>query len=398
MDNKCPSCSAKIDFNPVTQSWDCSSCGLTFTPEQMLSFNNNNVQSNPASQPNNQMVQPQINSQPLTQNMSPQTVQTPVAPQPVAPQPVSQQNVSIPTPVASPLEKETKMRNFDQYHCNNCGVEVMTDANTISNFCVYCGSPSLQKDRVDEAKAPNLIIPFKKSKSEAAKSFAKLMKNKPLTPRVFRNIKNLNKIIGLYVPYWAYDITCDGNISFHCADAEKWMDENYRYIKTSKFDTTMFAHLDYQKVLSKASTHFKEELMSSLEPYNFDELVDFNHAYLSGCYAEKYDITEEDAYVSANEYTMNQCVDMSKKEVGHQVCEVNQNNLYLSKKSTNCIMLPVYMVQVKYKDRDYTFVMNGQTGKVDGNLPVGLLETIICTILVFVVLVGVAYLFSILGR
>ena len=427
MGNKCPSCSARIDLNPITQTWDCSSCGSKFTLDQMQSFNQTSM--SPVAASNNGMVQQPISTEPTMVNtnqqaMVPNTIPQPMNSVPIG-QPVPQQTVNS-TPVEQPvpqqtvnstpveqavattpvtpvattpsLEKETIMRNFDQYHCNTCGTEFMADANTSATFCIYCGITSLQKERIEEGKAPNLIIPFKKTKSDVAKAFSKLLSFKPLTPGVFRTIKKTSKIIGVYVPFWAYDITCDGNISFHCADSEKWMDENYRYIKNSKFDTTMFAHLDYQKVLSKASSHFKDELMASLEPFNFDELVDYNHAYLSNYFAEKYDITEDDAYIQANEYTMNQCVEMSTKEVGHQHCEINQNNLYLSKKSANCIMLPVYLVQVKYKNKDYTFAMNGQSGKVIGDLPVGLIESIVCTIVVFVVLVGVAYLLSILGR
>ena len=46
----------------------------------------------------------------------------------------------------------------------------------------------------------------------------------------------------------------------------------------------------------------------------------------------------------------------------------------------------------QYRDKMYTFAMNGQTGKIIGNLPVGIKETIIASVLVFVGLFLIATL------
>ena len=48
-------------------------------------------------------------------------------------------------------------------------------------------------------------------------------------------------------------------------------------------------------------------------------------------------------------------------------------------------MLPVYMVNINYNGKKYTFAMNGQTGKIVGNIPVGIKESIIWSILLFTI-------------
>lgn len=412
MDYKCPSCSAKVDFNQMTQTWDCSNCGSKFTQDQL----NNNVSTVSANDvanvvSNNGMIQnnvtsfPAINNDPVNTNS-----ETPIVNQEAQQKVTMEQNVNNnPAPkipevketsaiFTQKLPKETDLKGLIQYTCKSCGTTMYTDPSSAVPFCVYCGNGVLDRIAIEEEPAPTLIIPFKKTRKDAVNAFKAFIKNKPLTPKEFRKIVDPNKIIGVYVPFWAYDMTCDGNISFHCADVERWADNDYRYIKTSKFDTNIFSHLDFSKVLVNASNHFPIEAMNELEPYDFEELVDFNHGYLNGFMAEKSDKDEEAAYVTANERTMQQCIEESKKEVGHQKVELKENHLYLSKKATNSILLPVYMVPVKYKDKNYLIAMNGQTGKVIGELPVGLLESIIGGTVVFILLLAIAYLFSILGR
>lgn len=417
MDNKCPSCSAKIEFNPMTQTWDCSTCGSKFTQDQINNsvstvsaddvanavsnngngqLNNDNNQFPPinSEQVNTNPETPIMNQQDTNINQQPVTQEQPINnPVPSVPEIKEEPTVVNPT-----LPKENDLNGLNQYTCKSCGTVFYSDNKTAVPFCVYCGNGVFEKTTIEDEKAPSLIIPFKKTKRDAVNAFKEFIAHKPLTPKEFRKITDPSKIVGVYVPFWGYDITCDGNISFHCADVERWADDDYRYMKTTKFDTSIFSHLDFSKVLMNASNHFRTDHMEELEPYNFEELVDFNHGYLTGYMAEKYDVTDEEAYVGANEQTMNQCIDESKKETGHQNVVLKENHLYLSKKATNSILLPVYMVPVKYKDKEYFIAMNGQTGKVIGELPVGLMESIIGGIVIFILLIGIAFLFSILGR
>ena len=346
LDNRCPACGAKIDFNPVNQKWDCKYCGSKFTLEEMKKYEN-------------------------ASNDKANTVK---------------QN----------LPKEEKLNGFDNYRCKSCGAEIMADETTTATFCVYCGSTAILKEKIDKGRAPDLIIPFKNTKEEAVKAFGKLTKNKPLMPRKFKEVTNIEKISGVYIPFWAYDIATDGDIIFSCTDVITWSDSKYHYTKTDRYETTVKSHFDYEKVLADASSRFKDELMDSIEPFVFTDLVDYNHAYLSGFLAEKYDVEEDEAFVRANDRTMNTCIDLASGECKHMSKSVKNNNLKLKKTNTYHIMLPVWMVNIKYNEKIYTFAMNGQTGKMVGDIPIGRKETFIWTVIVFIILLIVGYLFSLL--
>ncbi len=343
LDNKCPSCSAKIDFDPKEQLWHCDYCGSKFTLEEMKKYKNaSNEKANEV------------------------------------------------------LKKEKELKGFSNFHCKNCGAEILADETTTATFCVYCGSTAILKEKIDDGRAPDLIIPFKNTKDVAAKSFAKLTKNKPLMPRKFKDIKNIDKISGVYIPFWAFDVESDGDITFACTDTMHWSDSRYSYTKVSNFDVTINTHLDFSKVLADGSSRFDDDLMDSLEPFNFKDLVDYNHAYLSGFLAEKYDVLEDGGFNRASDRCLKTCIDMSRGRCGHQTNIVKNNAVSMKKINSYYIMLPVWMVNIIYNNKTYTFAVNGQTGKMVGNIPIGKKETIIWSILIFIILFVIGYLFNIL--
>ena len=142
--------------------------------------------------------------------------------------------------------------------------------------------------------------------------------------------------------------------------------------------------MHYDKVLADGSSRFPDALMDSLEPFQYKDLIPYNHAFLSGFLAEKFDVLEDTAIERAKERTMNTSVSLLQEEVRHQTSMLASNNLTLNKAHSDYIMLPVFMVNIKYRDKMYTFAMNGQTGKIVGDLPLGRKEVILWTLLILV--------------
>lgn len=332
LDNKCPTCGTKITFDPKSQTWNCEYCGSKFTLEEMEKYDNaSSLDANTVKESNN-----------------------------------------------------NNTAELDVYRCKNCGAEIVADETVTATFCVYCGSTAILKNKIDSGIAPNLIIPFKNVKEDAVSAFKKVTKNKILTPSSFKSEKNIQKITGVYIPFWAYDLVADGNISFNASDTRCWSDSHYDYTEVSNYLVEKTGHFEYEKVLADASSRFDDDLMDSLEPFNYSELTKYNHAYLSGFLAEKYDVSEEDSLERAKTRSMNTCVSLVSDSIPHQSRSLKTNNINITKKASNYIILPVWMVNIKYKNKMYTFAMNGQTGKIVGNIPIGIKETILWSIIVFI--------------
>lgn len=334
LDNKCPACGAKICFNPKNQMWDCEYCGSKFTLDEMKKYDNASTE-----KANDNRVKP-----------------------------------------------VKKLDGFDVYRCKNCGAEVMADETTTSTFCVYCGSSAILKDKLIDGVAPSLIIPFKKVKEDAINAFKGLSKGRILMPKLFNDEKNIEKISGVYIPFWTYDLKVSGKIDFNATDVTSWSDANYRYVKTNTYLSKRNGSMNFERILVDGSSRFDDDLMDSLEPFNYNDLVAYNHAYLSGFLAEKYDVGSDVAIERASNRAMNSAVDIFKESVNHQTKVVANNGLNVDKVDDEYVLLPVWMVNVKYNGKNYTFAMNGQTGEIVGNIPLNVKKTIVIAIVLFVLL------------
>ena len=110
--------------------------------------------------------------------------------------------------------------------------------------------------------------------------------------------------------------------------------------------------------------------MESVEPYDFSQATDFQTAYLSGYFADKYDVNAEQSVGRANERIKNSTVDAFRDTVkGYETVTPEYTSVRLHNGSTKYAFYPVWLMNTTYKGEKYTFAMNGQTGKFVGNLP-----------------------------
>ena len=328
VDYKCPSCGATIPFSPEKQKWVCSYCGSEFTLEELQKSQKKSVVEE---------------------------------------------------------KKEIKVEDADIYRCQSCGAEIIADENTTATFCVYCGNTAILKDRIHNSRVPDLIIPFQKVKDDATKAFEKVVKQKPLVPKAFKTKDNIQKITGIYIPFWAYDFQVSGTVEFNATDVHTWTDFRNQYTKTDGFSVVCEGNMDYDKVLADGSSRFPDDLMDSLEPFDFQGLVSYNQAFLAGFFSEKYDVDEDKAVERAQRRAVNTSVSLMRETVNHQSCALLDNQLNVQKQKVYYILLPVWMVNTKYRDKTYTFAMNGQTGKIVGDLPLGRKEVVVWSLVIYLI-------------
>ena len=328
VDYKCPSCGATIPFFFVKQKWVCSYCGSEFTLEELQKSQKKSVVEE---------------------------------------------------------KKEIKVEDADIYRCQSCGAEIIADENTTATFCVYCGNTAILKDRIHNSRVPDLIIPFQKVKDDATKAFEKVVKHKPLVPKAFKTKGNIQKITGIYIPFWAYDFQVSGTVEFNATDVHTWTDFRNQYTKTDGFSVVCEGNMDYDKVLADGSSRFPDDLMDSLEPFDFQGLVSYNQAFLAGFFSEKYDVDEDKAVERAQRRAVNTSVSLMRETVNHQSCALLDNQLNVQEQKVYYILLPVWMVNTKYRDKTYTFAMNGQTGKIVGDLPLGIKEVVVWSLVIYLI-------------
>lgn len=287
--------------------------------------------------------------------------------------------------------------NYVEYHCSNCGAEIIADEQTAATFCLYCGNTAILKNKLLGEFKPNKIIPFAKDKEEAVKAFMGLSKGRPFMPKSFNSKKNIEKITGLYVPFWLFNVNTGGSVNAVGTRVTHWSAGNTHYTKTSYYDLIRKGTMQFRQIPVDGSTRFDDDLMNSLEPFYFNRLEEYNHAYLSGFLAEKYDVVEDDAYKFAEKRAIESAENiMVNSMVNFDTKRVTERTISSNKASTEYVLLPVWMVNVKYGDKYYTFAMNGQTGEIVGDIPLNKTKVVLWSIGLFLIIFSFIILASLI--
>ena len=120
-----------------------------------------------------------------------------------------------------------------------------------------------------------------------------------------------------------------------------------------------------------ASSKMPDDHMDSIEPYDYEGLKSFSTAYLPGFLADKYDVSVEESRERADqrcEGTLDAALRGSVK--GYDTCTRLTGSTDLARGKVHYALMPVWMLNTKWQGKDFLFAMNGQTGKLVGDLPV----------------------------
>ena len=318
---KCPNCAANLEFDADTQQMSCKFCGSLIRPEDVI------------------------------------TVQNPEWKQETA---------------------EKWQSDVVTYTCGNCGAAVITDQNTSATFCAFCGSPAIVPERLVEGYAPSEVIPFAYGRDAAVNKFFEWCRKGLMTPNDFASDKNIEKLTGIYVPFWLFDNEVD---MLYTAKGTK-----VHSVTSGNTTTTTTEHYYIQRNRKEAwdripldgATHMDDKLMEIIEPYDYRDLTKFDMKYLAGFYAEKYDLPEDKLHMRLKERLVKyvKCIFDTSVKGYTSVSDVADKSTYYRPRYAYAL-LPVWMLNYQYRGKKYTFAMNGQTGKVAGEPPVSRMKLLV---------------------
>lgn len=264
-----------------------------------------------------------------------------------------------------------------EYHCENCGAELITDHDTVATKCSFCGAGIVLRDRVSGTLAPAYIIPFSISKKEAATAFKKWCKHGLITPRGFMTADRIKNITGMYVPFWMYDLNSRVRVRGIGTKVRQYASGEYIYTETRYYRIFREINLDYVKVPVDASEKMDDRLMDKLEPYDYNRLKEFRTPYLAGFIAEKYNFDDEELLPRAKDKIESFIESYISSTIsGYDSFMPDFKDIDSKKMKSYYVLLPVWMVTYNYKQKDYLFAMNGQTGKIAGRPPVSLAKLV----------------------
>lgn len=265
---------------------------------------------------------------------------------------------------------ELSESGLHSYRCQSCGGEVVGDETMAASSCPYCGSPIVVISQLSGLLKPDFVIPFKIDKEAAKEALKSHYKGKRLLPKKFQDENHLDEIKGIYVPFWLFDCDADGHIEYRCTRVHSWSDDDYDYTETNYYSAVRSGSLAFDKIPIDGSIKMADDLMESIEPYDYSEAVDFQTAYLSGFFADKYDVSAENSVYRANDRIRSSTEQVFRETVtGYDTVSPVSTNVQTSNTKVHYALLPVWILNTSWNNERYTFAMNGQTGRFVGNLP-----------------------------
>ena len=128
--------------------------------------------------------------------------------------------------------------------------------------------------------------------------------------------------------------------------------------------------MNFQRVPVDGSKKMPDDLMESLEPFVFSKAVDFQTAYLAGYLADKYDVNSKESIGRANERIQRSVQEAFDATVqGYTTVAKETGSIQLQNGKVKYALFPVWLLSTTWNGQNYLFAMNGQNGKMAGNLP-----------------------------
>ncbi|MBR6187246.1 MAG: hypothetical protein IKQ41_13435 [Clostridia bacterium] len=325
---RCPACGSSLTFSSQSQNLKCDSCKNEFTLETLEQVAQNQIENTP--------------DQSLHWGAS------------------GNQGFGA--------EEASRLRSF---RCQNCGSEIFADETTAATECVYCGSPSILPGVLSGAYRPDRVIPFKKSRQEAQDAFRGHCKGKKLLPKGFFDEGRVEKITGVYVPFWLYQADAEADCTYKATKVSRSRHGDYVTTRTAHFLVRRGGHIGFSEVPVDGASAMDDTMMESIEPFHTGDAQPFSSAYLSGYQAQRYDVDQETCQPRANDRIRESVKSYLRSSVSGYASVVPDGvQIQLQNSQVSQVLFPVWMLNTRWREKTYTFAMNGQTGRFIGDLPV----------------------------
>lgn len=240
--------------------------------------------------------------------------------------------------------------------------------------------------------ATDEFVPFRLSKEDALAAYKDFKHGKIFAPSIFRKQSHIDEIEPVYMPVWSFE----GKVS---ADAR------YTGIKTRKYtemldgretdvlenvyhDVARKGDVRFSDVLVLANDEVPEDQFEYMYPYDLSEATPVSQGEggtpVQGGRFVECSRSVESAAAAAGEQTKKFADDLvAKTVVGYNESGKEDATYTPVCEKAKRVWLPVWLLTTDWNGKKYQFVMNGQTGKPKGELPVALSKVVGSLIFLF---------------
>jgi len=290
------------------------------------------------------------------------------------------------TPIAADSSRLTK----DNFACSGCGASMSYDASAKALRCPFCGSVDMVSKPDVQLLAPKWVVPFRLSREEAEQRMRKWLGRGFWRPGGLSESARVAKMTAVYVPYWVFQAkthtywTADTNQTPPGASAS-W------YPVTGEHEGS------YSGLLIGASGAIEPRETAAICPFDLADGVPPDKVDLDNAIFEQFSLPRKYARPLAR-----QGLEAAETEACAACVPGRSRNVHVnvlvSEMSSEPVLLPVWIMAYKFRDKLYRFLVNGQTGRATGEAPISLAKLAGAVVTALAIAAVIALLLGILGR
>ncbi len=259
----------------------------------------------------------------------------------------------------------------ETYICSSCGAELISDGTVAVSTCPYCGNPAVAPGRLSGQFSPDVVIPFKLARADAVSALDGHYKGKVLLPKRFKSENHIEEVQGVYVPFWLYDADASGSAVFEATRERRHFRGDDEIIETDHFTCNRAGSMEFERIPVDGSSRMPDGHMDAIEPFDYADLKQFSVAYLPGFLTNRWDEDAKTCRPRAELRVTNSMESALRSTVhGYDTVTCMSSDVDCGLQEAQCALFPVWMLSTIWEGKNYLFAMNGQTGRMVGDLPV----------------------------
>lgn len=287
--------------------------------------------------------------------------------------------------------------------CPSCGARVEFDDATHSKECPFCATPVVTGTGTHRHIKPKGVLPFALDERAARTAMTEWLGRLWFAPGGLQDYaRKGRKMQGIYVPYWTFD--ADTKSSYHGERGTVYY-ETRTVTRDGKRQTIRVQKVRWRSVSGRVARFFDDVLVlasrtlpkrytDALEPWDLSAMEPYRPEFLAGFRAEGYQVELDEGFVEARAHMDNVIARDVRFDIGGDRQRIHDIDTAISDVTFKHVLLPVWLAAYKYRGETYRFVVNGRTGRVQGERPWSAWKIAVAVVLGLIVAGGVGYLIS----
>jgi len=289
--------------------------------------------------------------------------------------------------------------------CPNCGAKVEITGATHATSCPFCDTPVVLDTGSERHIKPQALVPFVLTEAEARKEMIRWLGSLWFAPGTLLEYARKGRALnGVYVPFWTFDADTSSRYSGERGEYYyetrtvqvrvngKMETRQEQVRKTRWYSASGRVARNFDDVLIMASRSLPERLGDELTPWDLGALTPYNPEFLAGFQAEGYTVSLSDGHDEAQDRMAAVILQDVRRDIGGDEQRVHDVSTDWRDETFKHILLPIWMAAYKYNGKSYRFLVNGQTGEVQGERPWSVWKIAFTAIIVAILIVGAVYL------